>query len=230
MTLCRNVLRVFAFAAYGLVACSASTDSSVAPPGSTPQSHLSLRADFGPDLILGDIHMAAPDSLILRAAVVGNPADYGVPSITATDSTALEIRGDGTAAVRHIGELNLTAVALPKSPSARTPTLVAKTRLHLACTLELRAGIYLLLHDSATGQPPQGSGTMRLRATSGTFSDSVTAPLLMGAWGAAWERPGTYSVSAQVDGYQPWRRDNIEVTHGLCHVRAVTVLAKLQRP
>src|SRR3972149_902744 len=158
MALRRNVLCLCAFLACALVACSASTDPSVELSKSVPQSHLSLRADFGPELLLGEVFLVPPDSLILRAAVLGNPEDYGVPVITASDTAALAPRADGTAAVRQPGELILTVTALPKIPSARSPLLSANARLHVICTMEARPGLTLTLQDSTSGQPLAGRG------------------------------------------------------------------------
>lgn len=228
MPLRHNDLRIFAIWACMLTGCSASTEPSE-PPGSVPRSHLSLRAGFGPELLLGDINLVAGDSLILRATVEGNPADYGVPAISATDTSALELRHDGTAAVRHPGDLNITVTALPKVLSARTPLLSANARLHVVCTADMRPGLVLALEDSLSGQPLSGAGSMRLRVTSLAYADSLIAPTLLAGWGTAWERAGTYSATADVDGYQPWRRDSIEVSRGICHVITQRVVAKLQR-
>jgi hypothetical protein len=229
MALRHNDLGALAICALLMAGCSASTEPPVEPPGIVPQSQLSLRADVGPELLSAEVFLVPSDSLILRATVQGTPDDYGVPVISASDTTALERRNDGTAAVRHPGDLILTVTALPKVMSARSPVLSATARLHVMCTAEARAGLTLTLQDSATGQPLAGSGSMRLRATSVAYADSVTAPFLMSSWTTAWERPGTYAVTADVDGYQPWRRDNVEVSHGICHVRTAVVLAKLQR-
>lgn len=228
MVLRHNDLGAVAIFALLLAGCSASTEPSD-PPARVPLSQLSLRAGFGPELLLGDTYLTAPDSLILRATVEGYPAEYGVPTIAATDTAALELRHDGTAAVRRPGDLNLTVTALPKVLSARTPVLSANARLHVVCTAEMRAGLVLTLEDSLAGQPLVGAGSMRLRVTSPAFTDSLIAPTLTAGWGTACERPGTYSVTADVDGYQPWRRDNIQFSHGICHVMTQRVVDKLQR-
>lgn len=228
MALRHNDLRAVAVFACVLAGCSASTEPSD-PPESAPVPHLSLRTDFGLELLQGEINLTPGDSLILRATVEGSPADYGVPWITATDTAALQPRSDGTALVRRSGELNLTVTALPKVPSARTPPLSANARLYVIGTADMRPGLVLVLEDSLSGQPLAGAGSMRLRVTSPAFTDSLIAPTLTAGWGTAWERSGTYSVTADVDGYQPWRRDGIEVSHGICHVITRRVAAKLQR-
>lgn len=228
MILRHNNLGATAILTLLLAGCSVSVEPAD-PPASVPPSHLSLRTDSGLELLQGEINLVPGDSLILRATVVGSPGDYGVPAITATDPAMLESRPDGTAAVRRAGELNLSIIALPKVASPRTPVLSANTRLRLLCTLEMRPGISLALEDSASGQALNGTGSMRLRITSPAFADSLIAPTLIAGWSTAWERSGTYSVTADVDGYQPWRRDAIVVSSGLCHVITQRVVAKLQR-
>jgi len=240
MALRHNGLRVVAFFACLLAGCSASTEPSD-PPESTALSHLSLKAGSGPELLLGDIHLVPGDSLILRATVVGYPADYGVPSISATDTSALHPRNDGTAVVRRTGELSLTVVALPKVVSARTPVLSANARLHLACTAEMRAGIILTVVDSATGSPVASETTRRIRASSSTRVDSIVVspsgsfvlggviPIGDGLWGFARESSGSWSVEVEAAGHRPWRTDGIVVSEGLCHVITQPVVAKLQR-
>ena len=195
-----------------------------------PVTRLSLRANGLPELTGREFTVAADDSLIIRATVEGNPDAYGTPVLSASIPAALTLRGDGTAAVRYAAPLVLTATAAAKSPSSRTPTLYAGATLNVACTMEARPGLSLTLQDSATGLAPSGAGGMRLRATNGTYSDSLVVPLsLGGSWSMAWERRGTFTVTIDADGYLPWRRDDIVVTGGLCHVYATRVTARLQR-
>jgi hypothetical protein len=44
---------------------------------------------------------------------------------------------------------------------------------------------------------------------------------------AAWERPGTYSISISKAGYLYLTINDVVVTTGVCHVNTVTVDAKL---
>lgn len=228
MALRHNGLRTVAIFACFLAGCSASTEPAD-PPENLSLSHLSLRTDFGLELLQGEIYLVPGDSLSLRATVEGSPSDYGVPAISATDPAVIESRADGTAAVRSSGDLNLTVTALPRVPSARRPLLTAHTRLHVICTADMRPGFVLTLVDSLSDQPISGAGSMRLLITSPVYSDSLIAPTLSAGWATAWERPGIYSVTADVDGYQPWRRDGVAVSHGICHVITARVVAKLQR-
>jgi hypothetical protein len=238
MALCRNDLRAIAASAFLLASCSAFIEPSDPSPG-IPLSHLSLKAGFGPELLLGDVHLVPGDSLILKATVEGYPADYGVPSITATDTAALQSRNDGTAVVRRPGEVNLTVVALPKVVSARTPVLSANARLHVACTADMRAGVNLTFLDSMSGAPVATLSTRRIRATSASRVDSIvvspSGALILGGvwltgegrWAFAMESPGTWSVDVEADGYRVWRGDGIVVSRGICHVIAVNVTARL---
>ena len=78
MALRHNDLRAIAVFACVLAGCSASTEPSDSPD-SVPVPHLSLRTDFGLELLQGEVNLTPGDSLILLATVEGSPADYGVP-------------------------------------------------------------------------------------------------------------------------------------------------------
>lgn len=197
--------------------------------GDAPAARLSLRANSWPELTGRELTVTAEDSVIIRASVEGNPEAYGVPVLAASIPAALELRGDGSAAVRYPAPLVLTATATAKAPSTRPATLSAAATLNLACTMEARPGIALTLLDSVSGQPVSGTGGLRLRATSGTWADSLVMRTIYHIWSTAHERRGTYSVTADVDGYRPWRADGIVVTGGLCHVHTTPVVARLTR-
>ncbi len=240
MALRHNDLRAIAVFACVLAGCSASTEPSDSPD-SVPVPHLSLRTDFGLELLQGEVNLTPGDSLILLATVEGSPADYGVPWITATDTAALQPRHDGTALVRRSGELSLTVTAVPKVPSARTPLLSASARLRLVCTAEMRAGILLTVLDSISGAPVTTLSTRRIRATSASRVDSAIVspsgsltlagviPTGDGLWGFAMESAGIWSVEVEADGYRAWRGDGIAVSGGLCHVITQRVVARLLR-
>lgn len=240
MALRHNDLRAAAILTFLLSGCAASTEPSD-PPESVPVPHLSLRTDFGLELLQGEINLTPGDSLILRATVEGTPADYGVPWITATDTAALQPRNDGTAVVRRSGELNLTVVAQPKVATSRTPVLSANARLHVSCTAEMRAGIILTIFDSISGAPVASLSTRRIRATSDSRVDSIVVspsgslvqggvmPIGEGWWAFAMETPGIWSVEVEADDYRTWRGEGVAVTRGICHVITARVVAKLQR-
>ena len=176
----------------------------------TSDSYLSLRVDPGPALNGSNLTYSAGDSLIVRATVIGDAAAYEIPTVTAADPTMVETRPDGSARVLHPSTLVLSATAAAKSSRTRPSLLRAAGTLTLACTMEARAGITLTLVDSATGVQLSGPGDMRLKVTDGTYTDSLrTLVVLIGFWGGAYERAGTYTATVDADGYQPWRRDGI---------------------
>jgi hypothetical protein len=47
--------------------------------------------------------------------------------------------------------------------------------------------------------------------------------------GLAEERAGTYEVSVERTGYRSWHRAGVRVTADECHVRTVSLTARLQR-
>ena len=224
MSVSGNILAA-AFA-LSLAACGSLTGAEDATSG----SYLSLHAEPGLLLNGANIMAGAGDSVIIRATVIGDPAAYETPTVSAADPTMIERRADGSARVLHPATLVLTATAAARSLRTRPAMLQATGTLTLACTMEARAGITLTLVDSTTGVPLSGPGDMRLMVTDGMYRDSLrTVVALVGFWGAAYERVGTYTATVDAEGYLPWRRDGIVVTRGLCHVRPVGVIVRLVR-
>lgn len=227
MSLRHKRLTVLAGAALALVACQGVLDGS---PGGGPDNgaYLTIRmVGSGPNLAGSETNVVAGDSVILRAEVMGAPDAYHTPVISASDSTALTLRPDGTARVRKPAPLNLTVTATARSPSTRPATLTAWSRLNLACTMEAKAGLSFRVIDSTTTQPVTSSAVIRV--SDGAWRDSTASPLGTGLWGTAWERAGTYTASVEVAGYRPWSRAGIVVDKGLCHVIPVSITALLQR-
>jgi hypothetical protein len=104
----------------------------------------------------------------------------------------------------------------------------------VACTLNFKFGINITVVDSATAEPPSEA---TLLATSGTFTDSVgpRAPVQTVANGplvlvlsTAGERAGLYSVTVRSPGYRAWTRTGVRVTADECHVKPVSLTARLQ--
>jgi hypothetical protein len=215
--------------ALSLAACGALTSTDAT--GTPPESYLSLRADPGPAINGQDIHLVpGNDSLIIRATVIGDAAAYETPAITAADPTMIDSRPDGSARVNRQAVIVLTATAAAKSNRTRPPILQAAGTLTLVCQAYAAAGVNLTIVDSVSGSAVSGTGVMRLKVTDGGFVDSLRTVTLIPQWGAAFERAGTYTATVDADGYQPWRKDGIVVTRGLCHVRPVSVTARLARP
>ena len=104
----------------------------------------------------------------------------------------------------------------------------------VVCTADFRYGLNVTVADSATGAPPAEA---TLIATSGAFVDTVGPnrpvpavfngpPVLI--LSTAGERPGAYFVLVRSPGYRDWAKGNVEVTADKCHVRPITITARLQ--
>ena len=79
--------------------------------------------------------------------------------------------------------------------------------------------------DSLTGASlAQGA---RGAVQDGSFLDSLRTrnPTSLQA---AFERPGTYTVTIVQPGYADWMRSDVQVQRGVCHVETVTIQARLQ--
>jgi len=223
MSFPRNALGITA--ALWCAACGSLTRAA----DSTSQSYIDLRIDRGMAINGQNINYVAGDSLVIRATVIGDSGAYAPPTITAADPTTLEIRPDGSARVLRPATIALTATAAAKSPRTQPAVLHASGTLSLACTMEARAGVSVTIVDSVSGVAPSGLGVMRLKVTDGAYSDTLTTVTLIGFWGSAYERAGTYTATVDADGYLPWRNDGLVVTRGLCHVRPTSVTARLVR-
>jgi hypothetical protein len=98
----------------------------------------------------------------------------------------------------------------------------------VACTLEARAGINLTAFDSVGGQPLGTIGTVV--AQDGNYSEkAIGIPGTPVRYSMAFERAGTYTVTAAVDGYQSWRATGVVVPRDACHVIPVQLTARLVR-
>jgi hypothetical protein len=94
-----------------------------------------------------------------------------------------------------------------------------------ACDLAGRAGIVVQVTDAATGAPL--SDGLHGAATSGDYRETLIASEsgLVGLH----ERPGTYTIRIERDGYLPWDSAGIRVRQsGACHVGTSTLSVPLQ--
>lgn len=99
-----------------------------------------------------------------------------------------------------------------------------------ACTASVDPGLMIRVLDNASGSPIScgaravvtASGYSEVVENSTIPSCSDTGPLL-----AAFERPGTYAITVSKMGYFDFAASNVTVTAGTCHVKTVTVEARL---
>ena len=91
------------------------------------------------------------------------------------------------------------------------------------CNESRRIGITVTVRDSITGAPLTEG--VRVIARDGIFADTADAD----AFSLAEERPGSYTVTVEKEGYQPWSRDDIRVIRGECHGQRVELVALLKQ-
>ena len=98
------------------------------------------------------------------------------------------------------------------------------------CTDIALAGLRVDVRDSIT-DAFVGNGA-RIVARSGAFADTVIIPpedIYDAARPLLGERPGLCTVTVKREGYAPWSRSGVRITHDGCHVRQVSLVARLQR-
>ena len=103
------------------------------------------------------------------------------------------------------------------------------------CTLMVHPGIVVTVRDSVAQTPVRGPVTVIAR--DGAFADTAVlvnqnsqdpATVDFGPFSLALERPGTYEVTVEAQGYRRWQRAGVRVRRDDCHVRTVSLLALLQ--
>ena len=98
----------------------------------------------------------------------------------------------------------------------------------VACTMEAAAAVSVDVRDSVTNALVGRGATIVAR--DGAYADTADiAGFFDGPYGLAHERAGTYVVTVEQQGYRPWSRSGINVTRGQCHVRGVSITARLQQ-
>lgn len=116
----------------------------------------------------------------------------------------------------------MAALVLVAQPGCGTVTEV--------CTLESRYAIAVTVVDSATGIG-LGTGTT-LTIQDGEYRDVVTRPAEPSLDGtpivAGRNRPGTYDLLVERNGYAKWQRSNVRASSGPCGVKTTEVHARLQ--
>ena len=94
--------------------------------------------------------------------------------------------------------------------------------------MDARPAVSVDVRDSIAGAPA-GRGA-RIIARDGAFADTAKhTSQYEGPYALARERAGTYTVTVEQDGYRLWSRGGVRVTRDECHVRTVSLVARLQR-
>ena len=102
------------------------------------------------------------------------------------------------------------------------------------CTTDVRAGIFLTVRDSVTGNSIRGLPLVI--ASEGAFADTfkVRDPavnpdtMLTPQIPLAFERAGIYRVDITHRSYRPWTQTGVRVNDGDCHVQTVNLTARLR--
>jgi hypothetical protein len=83
------------------------------------------------------------------------------------------------------------------------------------------------VRDSVTNAAV-GRGS-RIIARDGAYADTAEITNMFdGPYGVAYERQGTYAVTVEQQGYRTWSRSGVRVLREECHVRTVSITARLQ--
>ena len=96
------------------------------------------------------------------------------------------------------------------------------------CDLQEVPGISVTVIDSITSASVP-TGSVAVIAMDGSRADSVRIVGAAESYGLVAEQPGTYTVRVLSDGYRPWEKQSVRVTHDGCHVRTVRLVARLQK-
>lgn len=119
--------------------------------------------------------------------------------------------------------LTWTAILLPLLSACSSPYDV--------CTDAATPGINVIVRDSVSGTFAANGATAT--AVDGAYSDTNWFSETHGRpeypIGLAYEREGTYAVTVSRTGYKAWTVSGVRVTRDRCHVRTVTLNARLQR-
>ena len=111
--------------------------------------------------------------------------------------------------------------------------LADSTLVNVVCTVALQPAITLTVVDSASGQSA-GLTSINISIQNGLGRDTVfVTSVPTGAppfsVGLAFERVGTFDLTATAAGYRVWTQTGVVVGRDLCHVITVPITARLQR-
>ena len=96
-----------------------------------------------------------------------------------------------------------------------------------SCTAQAVPGVMVHVLDSLTGA--SAGRDARIIARDGAVADTADQATYDGPYPLAFERPGTYTVTVEQEGYRLWSVTGVRVTKDECHVRTVTLAARLQQ-
>lgn len=94
----------------------------------------------------------------------------------------------------------------------------------LVCTAQFVYAVTVEVRDSLTGGPPGSTPVGTL--SDGQYRETMESHGDQFLYGGG-ERPGTYAVEVEAEGYRPWRIEDVEAGHDGCHVENVEVLARM---
>lgn len=95
------------------------------------------------------------------------------------------------------------------------------------CTADYRYGLTVVVLDSVTGASATDSAVVT--AQDGMYIDTLALSFDSLAFVGAGERSGRYAITVVKPGYRDWVRTGVRVGEDGCHVRGVSVEARLQR-
>lgn len=96
----------------------------------------------------------------------------------------------------------------------------------LACTDVFVYGITVAVLDADSGRPVADEATLTLQ--DGPYVETVTSSWDGRSLSGAGERAGTYDLAIERPGYRSWSRSGIVVNADECHVRGVSLDARLE--
>jgi len=96
------------------------------------------------------------------------------------------------------------------------------------CSTSIEPGIEVVVRDASTHQSIAEGSTGYVR--DGAYADTLqpygmSSSGVLGSFRAADERPGSYEVVVQHEGYREWRKTDVPVYPGECHVSTTHVVA-----
>jgi len=101
------------------------------------------------------------------------------------------------------------------------------------CTLEARPGVAIDIRDSIS-QRPLRNATLRILSngrvveSARTVAQPYQPPDGRTILAGVYEKPGVYDAMVSSPGYATWRRDDVHVVRGPCHVESQRMVANMR--